>query len=318
MSFKAVPVLRWICLSLLFLNTAFGDGKPAAELPPGSVLQQNDEITIRSLQAKEVSEKTFRLDQSGEVNFPLAGVVKLGGLTPREAEKALAEALKAYYKDPDIQISVASFHIETLSVTGSVGTSGVYPIKGKMDLVEAISAAGGVRGDAGPTLILTRQGVYGPIPHAGARQLLNGESVVEIDLHNLMEGQNTADNIPVKPHDTISIPAAQLVYVLGSVKRAGGFPLAGRPSMTVLQAISLAEGFDPRAAQAKLRIVRRGSAGEKQIPVDAKRILAGKDEDVVLRPNDVLYVPSDAMKTITNRTIDAAIQIGTGLAIFHP
>jgi hypothetical protein len=38
----------------------------------------------------------------------------------------------------------------------------------------------------------------------------------------------------------------------------------------------------------------------------------------VLRPNDILYVPSDAMKTITNRAIEAAIQIGTGLAIFRP
>jgi polysaccharide export outer membrane protein len=319
MSFKAVPVLRWICLSLLFLNTAFGDGKPAVEPPPGTVLQQNDEITVRSLQAKEVSEKTFRLDQNGEVNFPLAGVVKLGGLTPREAEKALAEALKTYYKDPDIQITVASFHIETLSVTGSVGTSGVYPIKGKMDLMEAISAAGGVRGDAGPTLILTRQGVYGPIPHPGARQLLTGESVAEIDLHNLTEGQNAADNIPVKPHDVISIPAAQLVYVGGMVRRSGGFPLAGRPSLTVIQAIDLAEGLDGRAAPKRVRILRRGGVGgDRQIPVDVKAILAGKAEDVVLRPNDILYVPSDAMKTITNRAIEAAIQIGTGLAIFRP
>ena len=314
----SIKALHCICLSLLFLNTAFGDEKPSADLAPGSVLQQNDEITVRSLQAKEVADKTFRLDQNGEVNFPLAGVVKLGGLTPRGAEKVLADALKTYYKEPDIQISVASFHVETVSVTGSVGTSGVYPIKGKMDLIEALSAAGGVRGDAGPTLVLTRQGVYGPIPHLGARQLLSGESVVEIDLHDLMEAQNTADNIPVKPHDVISVPAAQLVYVGGMVKRSGGFPLAGRPSLTVMQAIFLAEGLDGRAAPRRVRILRRGAGGERQIPVDVKAILAGKAEDVVLKPNDILYVPSDAMKTITNRTIEAAIQIGTGLAIFHP
>ncbi len=319
MSFKAVPALNCLCLSLLLLNAAFADEKSSTELPPGSVLQQNDEITIRSLQAKEISDKTFRLDQNGEVNFPLAGVVKVGGLTPREAEKALVEALKPYYKEPDIQINVASFHIETLSVMGSVGTSGIYPIKGKMDLVEAISAAGGVRGDAGPTLILTRQGVYGPIPHPGARQLLSGESVVEIDLHDLQQGQNTADNIPVKPHDVISVPAAQLVYVVGQVRRSGGFPLAGRPSLTVMQAIYLAEGLDGRAAPKRVRILRRGGpGGDRQIPVDVKAILAGKQEDIVMRPNDILYVPSDAMKTITNRTIETAIQIGTGLAIFRP
>jgi polysaccharide export outer membrane protein len=222
-------------------------------------------------------------------------------------------------QEPDIQINVVSFHIETVSVMGSVGTSGIYPIKGRMDLIEAISAAGGVRGDAGPTLVLTRQGVYGPIPHLGARQLLTGESVVEIDLHDLMQGQNTADNIPVKPHDVISVPAAQLVYVVGQVRRSGGFPLAGRPSLTAVQALGLAEWLDPRAAPKRVRILRRGGAGgDQQIPVDVKAILAGKQEDIVLRPNDILYVPSDAVKTITNRTIEAAIQIGTGLAIFHP
>jgi polysaccharide biosynthesis/export protein len=316
MSFKAIPVL---CLSLVFLNIAFGDGKPSADLaPPGTVLQANDEITVRSLQAKEVSDKTFRLDQNGEVNFPLAGVVKLNGMTPREAEGALTTALKPFYREPDIQINVASFHVETVSVLGSVGTPGVYPMKTRMDLLEVMSAAGGIRGDAGPTLTLTRQGLYGPIPHLGARQLLSGESVVDIDLHDLMQGQNTADNIPVKPHDVISVPAAQLVYVVGLVKRAGGFPLAGRPSLTVVQAIALAEGLDPRAAPKNVRILRRGALADHQITVDVKKILAGKAEDVVLRPNDVLYVPSDAMKTITNRTIDAAIQIGTGLAIFRP
>ncbi len=318
MSFKAVPVLQYLCLSLLILNTALADGQPSGEPAPGSVLQQNDEITVRSLQAKEISDKTFRLDQNGEVNFPLAGVVKLGGLTPREAEKALAEALKTYYREPDVQISVASFHIETVAVLGSVGTPGVYPIKGKMNLLEAVSSAGGLRGEAGPTLVLTRQGVYGPIPHLGARQLLSGESVVEIDLHDLMQGQNTADNIPVKPHDVITVAAAQLIYVVGNVKRSGGFPLAGRPSLTVIQAIALAEGLDPRASQQRVRILRRGGQGDRQIPVDVKAILAGKTEDVVLRPNDILFVPSDAMKTITNRTIEAAIQIGTGLAIFRP
>jgi polysaccharide export outer membrane protein len=56
---------------------------------------------------------------------------------------------------------------------------------------------------------------------------------------------------------------------------------------------------------------------EQQIPVDIKKILTGKAEDVVLRPNDVLFVPNNTMKTISIRTIDAAIQIGTGILIFR-
>ena len=121
----------------------------------------------------------------------------------------------------------------------------------------------------------------------------------------------------IQPHDVISVPPAQLVYVVGNVKRAGGFALGGRPTLTVIQALALAEGLDPRAAPERARILRRGSGSDQQITVDMKKILAGKAEDVVLRPNDILFVPNSAMKTITTRSIEAAIQIGAGLAIFR-
>lgn len=319
MNGKAGYVLTYVLAALAFVSLAVADTRmPADSAPEPVMLQENDEIAVHSLQVKEIADKTFRLDQNGEINLPLAGIVKLGGCTPRQAEKVVMNALKSYYRDPDVEISVTSFHVESLSVLGSVAKPGVYPLKGKMDLREAVSAAGGISGDAGPTLILTRQGAYGPIPNPGARQLVSGESVVEINAHDLFQSQTASDNILVKPHDVISIPAAQLVYVVGNVKRAGGFPLGGRPNLTVIQALALAEGFDPRAAPQKARILRRGSSSEEQIPVDMKKIMAGKEEDIVLRPNDILYVPSDAVKTITNRTIEAAIQIGTGLAIFHP
>jgi polysaccharide export outer membrane protein len=321
---SAPGAIKCSLVALLFIGTALANGaagdEKAGALPLSQpvLLQENDEIAVHSLQVKEIADKTFRLDQNGEVNFPLAGVVKLGGFTPRQAEKVLAEALKSYYREPDIEINVTSFHVETISVMGAVGTPGVYPLRTRMNLTEALSAAGGVRGDAGPTLLLTRQNADGPIPHQGSRQLVSGESVVEIDIHNLMAGQSTADNIPIKPHDVITVGPAQFVYVLGNVKKAGGFALGGRTNLSVTQAVALAEGLDPRAAPNRARILRRGSPAEQLVVVDIRRITQGKAEDVILRPNDILFIPSDAMKTITTRTIEAAIQIGTGIAIFRP
>ncbi len=289
----------------------------ATDEAPGYVLHADDEITIHSLQAKEIADKAFRLDQNGEVNFPLAGVVVLGGNSVREAEKTLAGALKTYYFNPDIAINVTAFHSEPVSVLGAVGNPGVYQLKGRTHLQDALSAAGGARPDAGPTIIITRQAAYGPIPYPSARQMLSGESVVEIDLKNLMDARESTENLLIEPHDVISVSAAQLVYVLGNVKRAGGFPLAGRPTLSVLQALALSEGPDPRANLSRAQILRRGPTVEQQIPVDIKKILTGKAEDVVLRPNDVLFVPNNTMKTISIRTIDAAIQIGTGILIFR-
>ena len=175
-----------------------------------------------------------------------------------------------------------------------------------------------MRGDAGPVAVLTRQKVWGAIPHPDAHQIAGGDDVVEIDLKSLTESRKAADNVLVKPHDVISVPPAELVYVVGNVKKAGGFPLGGKPSLSVLQALALAEGLDPRAAASRARILRPAQATTAQIPVNVQKILEGKAEDIVLRPNDILFIPSNAMKSVTMRTIEAAIQIGTGIAIFHP
>ena len=72
----------------------------------------------------------------------------------------LTTALKRYYREPDIAISVTSLHVESISVLGAVGTPGVIDLKGPTTLLEALSSAGGVRGDAGRVAIVTRQGAW--------------------------------------------------------------------------------------------------------------------------------------------------------------
>ena len=314
-------IVRYVFVCLLAAFTAVAqtktvDNRVNIAVTPEYVIQAEDEITVRSLEAKEVSDKTFRINTSGEVKFPMVGTIHLSGVTVHQAEELLTKAYKAFYFDPDIALTVTTLHTEPFSVLGAVGNPGVYPMKGRTTLLEAISAAGGARSDAGPTVILTRQNDIGSIPLTGARQRVTGESVVEINLKSLTDSESSTENVLVRPHDVISIPAAQLVYVVGNVKRAGGFPMAGRPELSIVQALALAEGFDPSAAPKRARILRRQSSGEEQIPVDMKKILAGKAEDVPLRPNDILFIPSNSMKAITTRTIEAAIQVGTGIAVF--
>ena len=191
-------------------------------------------------------------------------------------------------------------------------------LTGPRPLAEAISSAGGVRTDAGPVVKITREKKYGPIPHPSAHETATGASIADINLNSLMEARNPEENIEVKPHDVISVPLAEVVYVVGNVKRAGGFPLGGKPNLSVLQALSLAEGLDARASPKNARILQRSSAsgGEAtQTPIDLKAILEGKSKDVTLHPNDILFIPSSTAKSVAARTIEAAIQIAAGVAI---
>lgn len=307
---------------------AAGDEKSSAALASKSsgdqnnvlnILQSDDEIAVRSLQAKEIADKSFRIDQNGEANFPLVGRIHLAGETIRQAEILIAERLKKFYVDPDIALNISVFHQEPVSVIGAVGAPGVHQIHGQTSLLDVLSSAGGIRGDAGPVAKITRQSRYGKIPHPSAHDSSSGDSVAQVDLKSLLEARNTVENIEVQPHDLISIPPAEVVYVVGNVKRAGGFPLGGKPNLSVLQALSLAEGLDPRAAPKRSRILRRGSepqAERTEIAVDVQKILAGQAQDVILRPNDILFIPNSAAKTVSTRTIETIIQIGTGMVIY--
>jgi polysaccharide biosynthesis/export protein len=300
-----------------FVYFIFAASLTALGQQPDYLLQPEDEITVHSLEAKEIADKTFRLDQHGETNFPLIGRVVLGGSSISGAEDILANKLKKYYVDPDVELSVAVTHTEPVSVIGSVGVPGMHPIKGRTTLIEELSAAGGVRPDAGPTAVITRNVAYGSIPVPDAHVNQNGEVVAEVNLKDLLDAHDPKLNFTMQPHDVISIAPAQLVYVEGNVKHSGGFTLSGRPDLSVLQALALAEGLDPRAAPQHAHILRRQGESKQLIAVDLKKIMQGKSEDVVMRPNDVLFIPNSAAKVITTRTVEAAIAIGSGLLIFR-
>jgi polysaccharide biosynthesis/export protein len=109
-----------------------------------------------------------------------------------------------------------------------------------------------------------------------------------------MEAQNPEENILVKPYDVISVPRAELIYVVGSVRRSGGFVLGERETISTLQALALADGADRTASLKHAKIMRAvpGSDQREEIPVDLSKLMAGKGADVPLRADDILFVPT--------------------------
>ena len=90
-------------------------------------------------------------------------------------------------------------------------------------------------------------------------------------------------------------------------------------SLSALQVLSLAEGLDRAAATDKAKIMRNipGSGNRAEIPVDLKKILTGKASDVPLLADDILFIPTSAAKNMAMRSLEAAIQVGTGIAIYR-
>jgi polysaccharide export outer membrane protein len=287
--------------------------------PSNYVLGADDQITLFVSDAEELSGKPMRIDMKGDINLPMAGRIHAGGLTAEQLEVAIQERLRRLFKDPEVVLSITEFRSQPISILGAVNTPGVHQLQGRKNLFEVLSMAGGLRQDAGNKVKITRDIRWGRIPLPNAADDATGEfSVASVSVKSIMNANDPTENIDVKPQDVISVPKADLVYVVGSVHKPGGFVLGENESISALQVLSLAEGLDRTAAPDKAKIMRTqsGTTQRTEVGVNLKKLMAGKGTDLSLKADDILFVPDSAAKSITSRTAEAAIQIATGLAVY--
>ena len=234
----------------------------------------------------------------------MLGRVLAGGLSVERLEKEMSTRLQKYVKAPVVAVSVVEYRSQPVSIVGSVGQPGVHQLEGRKTLIEILAKAGGLRPEAGNTIKITRKAEWGPIPLASAEKDPSGQfSVAQVSLQSIMQATNPEENILIKPNDVISVPQADIVYVIGEVKKAGGFTLTERSTITGLQALAMAEGMTPGAAPHKAMIIRQPPAGNRvEIPANLKEILDGKAPDVVLQPDDILFIPTNVAKNAVLRT----------------
>jgi len=304
-------------LLLVALTTVLAGGEPST---PHYVLGPGDQLLIRALDVDEISDKPVRIESSGLINLAMIGRLKAGGLTVEQLEADIANRLKKFVHEPQVSVAVTEFRSQPVSLLGAVAQPGVHQLQGRKTLFEVLSLAGGLRQDAGHSIKITRLKENGPIPLPNAKSDETGRySVASVDVKSVVEARNPRENIVVMPNDVISVPRAEMVYVVGAVKRSGGFILAEREDMTVLQALSLAEGAERTAATKSAKILRPApnQSTRQEIPVNLKEILAGKAADVPMRADDILFVPSSLARSASVRAAEAAVQITTGLVIWR-
>lgn len=283
------------------------------------VLAAEDRLTVKVLDLPDIDDKTvYAIDQRGNLNLPVTGRVPAAGLTLEQLEEAIAKKL-TNMREPQVSVSISEFRSHPVSVLGSVNQPGVMQVQGNKTLFEVISKAGGLRPDAGNAIYITRAKQDGPLGLPDSGLDASGYFYTgKVAVRSVLEGKDPQSNILVLSDDVVTVPKADLIYVVGSVKRSGGFVLSERSSLSVLEALAMAEGMDKVAAASKARILRSvpGQTERMEFPIDLKQVLEGKVQDARLQANDILFVPSSKMKAISYKAAEAAIQIGTGVAIY--
>jgi polysaccharide export outer membrane protein len=297
------------------------DQAPAqSEVLAGYVLGPNDQLTVSVVELPEFSGRSYRIDADGTLSLPLLGRVHAAGLTLTQLENNLHDALLTQVRTPHVTANVAEARSQAVSVLGAVNTPGMQQIQGAKTLFDVLAAAGGLKPEAGELVTITRQASEGSLNLPNERKnLADGRSTADIKVRDVVELRDPKVNIVVRAHDEISVSRGVLLYVIGNVHKPGGFTLLQGHPVSALEALSMAEGLAPNASPGGARILRRTSETEprEQIPVNLKKILAGKAKDMQLSPDDILYVPDNTARRATTKTLETALATLSGVVIWR-
>lgn len=242
------------------------------------VVGPQDVLTITCYDQADLSGK-FTIEADGTFTYPLIGRFRAGGLTLRKVEDALKKQLvdEGFFRNPQITVAVETYKSQKVFIVGEVRTPGTYPLSGNMSLVEAIARAGSTLPSSSGEAIIVHAGENADGPTLPTKE--NDKNVERVNLRELERGV-FSQNSALRDGDTIFVPRAESIYVLGQVKNPNTYALQHK-NTTVLQALALAGGVTDRGSMSRIVIIR--------IVKDEKKELKAKLTDTVL-PGDTIVV----------------------------
>jgi polysaccharide export outer membrane protein len=278
-----------------------------------TLISPNDLLFIQVFDVEQMT-REYRVNATGTVDFPLlAEPVPVAGLTPQQAAKVISQKCieAGVLTRPQISVTVRESRLHSVAVAGAVKSPQLYPVFGRISLLDILTQAGGVADDAGLIVTITRGEASRRMLAAGGEPAAPGEDpkstsasgTVTINLQRLLENGDASLNVDVYPGDRVTVSRAGIVYVLGAVGKPGAYLLTeARQDMTVLKALALAGSLGPYAKGKKTVLLRPNPAapkGHDEIPIDLHAMLKGNGADRPLLANDILFVPdSTALKAL--------------------
>jgi polysaccharide export outer membrane protein len=276
-----------------------------ANLPP-LTLHAGDLLAVSVYDAPELT-RTVRVDPDGAIRLPLlAEGVKAAGLMPRELEIELASALKSgeILVDPVVTITVVEYHSRPISVMGAVRKPVTFQADGVVTLLDALSRAEGFTDDAGPEILVTQN-----------------DAVRHVSVKALLSGADPAVNLRLTGNEEVRVPEAGKIFVLGNIRKPGGFPVRDPADKTVLKMVALSEGLMPFSEKTAYIIRRQEGEKPQEIPIELAKIMERKSPDVTLEIGDILYVPDNKARRSTMSILDRVAGFGastaSGVLIWH-
>jgi polysaccharide export outer membrane protein len=242
-----------------------------------------DQLEITVYGAPDLSTHA-RVESDGNILLPLVGFVHVTGETSNEAGGKIEDSLRqaGLVKNPRVSVYVKEYTSAGISVAGQVTKPGVYPALGPHRLFDVLQAAGGPTEKAANSVTLSHRD--------------DPEHPITLNFSK-DPGQMARNNVELRPGDTVVVPEAGIVYVLGEINKPGGYIMNSSGGVTVLQVVAAAGGPTRLASYSGVKIIRRTPGGLQELPVPLKSLLKAKVADLPVEAGDIVYVPNSKTRS---------------------
>lgn len=165
---------------------------PRATAPIGPL----DRLEVMVFREPELSVADTPVDESGRIMLPLAGEFSAAGKSTQSLASEITERLRQYLRNPAVAVRVKQAASKRITVAGSVMEPGVFPVEGRVTLLQAIALARGPSqvADLDTTLIFRTQD--------------GQKTVAKFDIGAIARGK--AQDPEVLPGDTIAVGNSKL------------------------------------------------------------------------------------------------------------
>lgn len=267
----------------------------------------------------QFSSDAMEVDECGMI--PLLSVqneeqsqVRAAGLTAGELQEQLRKFYTKYKRNPQVVVKVKEYNSQPVAINGAVMRPGQFQMRRPVRLLELLQFyAGGPSERNGGRIQIARIPPLGECEAAqeiAASRAAQGEDdyapqFLLLNLSDTLKG-NEQSNPYLQPGDVITLPEAKEAYVIGNVLRPGPVLLKD-DHLTITRAVAMAGGLMPDTKKGRIRLIRQDVEGGKrqEIPIDLAAIDKQQAEDITLRPNDIIDVPTSGGKRFLRSIVGA-------------
>jgi protein involved in polysaccharide export with SLBB domain len=207
-----------------------------------------------------------------------------------KSERAVASEITTQYartlKDPKVVVRVLdrSGRAVTLML-GAVRNQQRFKLRRETRLNELLALSGGITDTASGDITIARPADLNCFPSAEKE---NGKlALMRLTIRQVLSGDLDANPV-ILSGDIITVVEASPIYIIGAVNNPR--QISSREEMTLSRAISSAGGLSKEAVESDITVYRREGKEGKSISVDLKKIRSRQQDDLVLKPFDIVDI----------------------------